>query len=216
MITERGADRSAGAGLPGAGARRGSAAPAAGDWRRRKSPRRSSASEAAFEELWQKVEAMLTSYSDEKFVSDAYARELCGPARARSTSRPQRRSARAGRRWLGTVADALAAQSRPACCSPICCASKTTAPRWRDIAETVITHAEDLVRVGYFDQALTARGSGGDRGRAASRAQRRRARAVLDRLGRGAMMRHAANQLRHGRRRLYERLKRLATGSARR
>ncbi|HMC75735.1 MAG TPA: hypothetical protein VKH34_01340, partial [Vicinamibacterales bacterium] len=34
--------------------------------------------EAAFQDLWQKVEAMLTSYSDEKFVSDTYARELSG------------------------------------------------------------------------------------------------------------------------------------------
>jgi hypothetical protein len=25
--------------------------------------------------------------------------------------------------------------------------------RWRDIAQTVVTHADDLVRVGYFDQA---------------------------------------------------------------
>ena len=25
--------------------------------------------------------------------------------------------------------------------------------RWRDIADTVVTHADDLVRVGYFDQA---------------------------------------------------------------
>ena len=25
--------------------------------------------------------------------------------------------------------------------------------RWRDVADTVITHVEDLVRVGYFDQA---------------------------------------------------------------
>ena len=30
--------------------------------------------EAAFQDLWQKVEAMLTSYSDDKFVSDEYAR----------------------------------------------------------------------------------------------------------------------------------------------
>src|SRR5258708_8821677 len=35
--------------------------------------------EAAFQEMWEKVEAILTSYSDEKFVSDAHAREFSAP-----------------------------------------------------------------------------------------------------------------------------------------
>src|SRR6476620_7138597 len=39
--------------------------------------------QAAFEDLWKKVETMLTSYQDEKFVSAEYARELSG-ARARA------------------------------------------------------------------------------------------------------------------------------------
>src|SRR5262249_44689886 len=34
--------------------------------------------QAAFEDMWKRVEAMLTSYSDEKFVSEGYARELSG------------------------------------------------------------------------------------------------------------------------------------------
>ena len=55
--------------------------------------------EAAFQDLWQKVEAMLTSYSDEKFVSDAYARELSGArARAVDVEALERRPARAHRR----------------------------------------------------------------------------------------------------------------------
>src|SRR5262249_10849691 len=62
--------------------------------------------QAAFEELWQKVESMLTSYQDEKFVSDAYARELSG-ARARAvdveaaSDDPPERIAT----WLATVSD---------------------------------------------------------------------------------------------------------------
>ena len=43
--------------------------------------------------------------------------------------------------------------------------------RWRDIAETVITHAEDLVRVGYFDQALKLAESVATEGRAHRGAQ---------------------------------------------
>ena len=84
--------------------------------------------EAAFQDLWQKVEAMLTSYSDEKFVSDAYARELSGPARAPSTSRPRattrpNASAAGWRRWrTGRCATSTACSWR------ISSASRRTAP----------------------------------------------------------------------------------------
>src|SRR5436190_20331369 len=59
-----------------------------------------------FEELWKKVETMLTSYQDEKFVSAEYARELSG-ARAKAvdveaaSDDPPERIAD----WMATVAD---------------------------------------------------------------------------------------------------------------
>jgi hypothetical protein len=167
--------------------------------------------EAAFQDLWQKVEAMLTSYSDEKFVSDAYARELSG-ARARaldveatSDDPPERVAG-----WLATVADASLRDLDSLLLADLL-RIEEDGPRWRDIAETVIKHAEDLVRVGYFDQALKLAESVTTEGTRIE-ARRAPARAVLDRLGRGAMIRHAAKQLRTVDDQDYERLKRLAHG----
>jgi hypothetical protein len=167
--------------------------------------------EAAFQDLWQKVEAMLTSYSDEKFVSDAYARELSG-ARARaldveatSDDPPERVTA-----WLATVADASLRDLDSLLLADLLRIEEDGA-RWRDIAETVITHTEDLVRVGYFDQALRLAESVTTEG-ARIEARQAPARAVLDRLGRGTMMRHAAKLLRTADDQNYGRLKRLAHG----
>ena len=167
--------------------------------------------EAAFQDMWQKVEAMLTSYTDDKFVSDAYARELSG-ARARaidveaaSDDPPERVAG-----WLATVADGSLRNLDTLLLADLLRVEEDGA-RWRDVAETVITHAEDLVRVGYFDQAFhLAESVAAEGSRVPARSDA--ARAVLDRLGRGAMMRHAAKQLRTADDELYERLKRLAHG----
>jgi hypothetical protein len=167
--------------------------------------------EAAFQDLWQKVEAMLTSYSDEKFVSDTYARELSG-ARARAvevdatSDDPPERVAQ----WIATVADASLRNLDSLLLGDLLRIEEDGA-RWRDIAETVITHAEDLVRVGYIDQALQLAESVTTEGERVE-ARRAPARAVLERLGRGAMMRHAAKQLRTADDASYGRLKRLAHG----
>ncbi len=167
--------------------------------------------EAAFQDMWQKVEAMLTSYTDEKFVSDAYARELSG-ARARAidveaaSDDPPERVAE----WLATVADGSLRTLDNMLLADLLRVEEDGA-RWRDVAETVITHAEDLVRVGYFDQAFHLAEAVATEG-ARVPARGAAARAVLDRLGRGAMMRHAARQLRTADDELYERLKRLAHG----
>ena len=167
--------------------------------------------EAAFQDLWQKVEAMLTSYSDEKFVSDTYARELSG-ARARAveldatSDDPPERVAE----WIATVADASLRNLDSLLLSDLLRIEEDGA-RWRDIAETVITHAEDLVRVGYIDQALQLAETVTTEGERVE-ARRAPARDVLERLGRGAMMRHAAKQLRTADEASYGRLKRLAHG----
>src|SRR6185436_138474 len=63
------------------------------------------------------------------------------------------------------------------------------------IAETVVTHADDLLRVGFFDQAwqLVERIVE----QSASRAERQpHAAAALEQFGRGSMMKHAAAHLR--------------------
>ena len=148
-----------------------------------------------FSELWQRVESMLTSYSDESFVSEQYARELSG-ARTRAvdvekiSDDPPERIAT----WLSTVADSslrhldhqllmdlLAIEAEPL--------------RWRDIAETVVAHAEDLVRVGYFDQAWELADA------VVAQSEREPARRpfaskALERFGRGSMMKHVSTHLR--------------------
>ena len=165
--------------------------------------------EAAFQDLWQKVEAMLTSYSDEKFVSDAYAKELSG-ARARaidveaSSDDPPERIAG----WLGTVTDSELRTLDRMLLGDLVRIEEDPA-RWRDIADTVVTHAEDLVRVAYFEQALELAETVASEGiRIPSRSEA--ARSVLERLARGAMIRQAAKQLRTSDDTSYERFKRLA------
>jgi hypothetical protein len=147
--------------------------------------------EDAFKELWEKVESMLTSYSDEKFVSDAYAKELSG-ARARamdveatSDDPPERMAA-----WLATVTDAELRSLDSLLLMDLLAIEEETS-RWRDVADTVISHAEDLVRVGYFEQALHLAETVSAEGQ---RLPDREpvARTSLERLGRGAMIRHAA------------------------
>jgi hypothetical protein len=165
--------------------------------------------EAAFQDLWQKVETMLTSYSDEKFVSDAYAKELSG-ARARaidveavSDDPPERIAG-----WLETVTDGSLRALDHLLLRDLLEIEEDPA-RWRDVADTAIGHAEDLVRVGYFDQALTLADTVATEGRRLT-GREAMAQAVLERLGRGAMIRHAAKLLRTADDPTYERLKRLA------
>jgi hypothetical protein len=165
--------------------------------------------EAAFKELWDKVETMLTSYSDEKFVSDAYAKELSG-ARARavdveavSDDPPERIAA-----WLETVSDGSLRGLDHLLLRDLLWIEQDVA-RWRDVADTAITHAEDLVRVGYFDQALTLGDAVAVEGQRIP-TREASARAVLERLARGGMIRHAAKLLRTADDATYDRLKRLA------
>jgi hypothetical protein len=156
---------------------------------------RSEAGGEGFAELWQRVEGMLTSYSDESFVSDQYARELSAiRARAvdveRANDDPPERIAT----WLATVADSalrgldhqllldlLAIEEDPA--------------RWRDMAETVTAHVEDLVRVGYFDLAWQLADGVVTQGERDPARKPHRA-AALERFGRGTMMKHVSAHLR--------------------
>jgi len=165
--------------------------------------------ETAFEELWQKVEAMLTSYSDEKFVSDDYARELSG-ARARAvdleatSDDPPERIAT----WLGTVADASLRRLDLQLLGDLLHIEEDPA-RWRDVAETVVAHAEDLVRVGYISQALLLAetvATEGERGPGRTEL----ARSVLERLARGNLLKHVSKQLRTSDDAEYDRFRRLS------
>ena len=168
------------------------------------------ADEDSFEGMWARVEGMLTSYTDSSFVSDEYARELSGARDAAvdvdrvSDDPPERMSG-----WLATVNDTalrgldmqllldlLRIEADPA--------------RWRDVAETVVTHAEDLARAGLLEPALELADAVATEATAGGRAARK-AHAVraLERLGRGTLVKHAAAELRKGDEAITERVARL-------
>ena len=164
--------------------------------------------EASFSELWGRVEGMLTSYSDESYVSTDYGRELT-TARARavdvervSDDPPERVAG-----WLATVSDsALRTLDHQMLLDLL--AIEEDPLRWRDIAQTVIAHADDLVRVGYFDPAWQLAEAVVDR--AAERPDREpHARAALERFGRGSIMKHVAVHLRGANDEGYDRFKRI-------
>lgn len=168
-----------------------------------------------FPELWDRVEGMLTSYSDANFVSSDYGRELAG-ARSRAVSveatsddPPERISA-----WLATVGDgALRGLDHQLLADLL--AIETDPLRWRDVAQTVAAHADDLVRVGYFDQAWALAEAMIEQGAAVPERQPHAA-AALERFGRGTMMRHVAAHLRGAPDEAYDRFRRIchAMGTA--
>jgi len=171
--------------------------------------------ETSFSQLWGSVEGMLTSYSDEKYVSSEYGRELSG-ARARAvdvervSDDPPERVAT----WLTTVSDsALRTLDHQLLIDLL--AIEADPLRWRDIAQTVVAHADDLVRVGYFDPAWQLAEAVVDQ--AAARPERAvHARSAMEQFGRGSMMKHVAAHLRGANDDGYGRFKRIchAIGTA--
>lgn len=166
-------------------------------------------------ELWGRVEGMLTSYSDDSFVSSEYGKELAS-ARNRaltvestSDDPPERVAA-----WLATVGDAALRGLDHQLLIDLL-VIETDPLRWRDVAQTVAGHADDLVRVGYFDHAWQLVEAVIDQ--SATDAERQpHARVALERFGRGSMMKHVAAHLRSVPDEGYERFKRIchATGTA--
>lgn len=161
-----------------------------------------------FGELWQRVESMVTSYSDEKFVSGDYARELSSArtqaidVESTSDDPPERIAA-----WLSTVTDrSLRSLDHQLLVDLL--RLETDPLRWRDIADTVMTHADDLVRVGYFDAAWQLAEALVEQ--AAEKPEcRPHAVAALERFGRGGLMKHVAAHLRSADEEAYQRFKRI-------
>jgi HEAT repeat protein len=110
--------------------------------------------EESSDRLWRQAEAMLSSYSDRKFVSEEYGQELDrAPARAAdvehmSEDPPERLAA-----WLGSLSDSslrtldvqllvdlLGVEADPF--------------RWRDVTRMVAAQIEDLILVGDFRTAV--------------------------------------------------------------
>ena len=113
-----------------------------------------------FADLWKRVESLLTSYSDKSWVSDEYGRELSS-ARAQavdveriSDDPPERISG-----WLATVNDAALRQLDTDLLVDLLVIEKDPL-RWRDVADTVMRYADDLVRAGRFRSSLASRRHG--------------------------------------------------------
>jgi hypothetical protein len=151
---------------------------------------------------------MLTSYSDAPYVSAEYSRELSSTrtraidVEAAGDDPPERINV-----WLSTVndgalrtldfqllSDLLALESEPA--------------RWRDVADIVVHHADDLIRVGHFDHAWRLIETLSAEAETVPERQEP-ARRALDVFGSGAMMKHVPRHLRTADDDVYERFMRV-------
>ena len=164
--------------------------------------------EENFEELWDRVEGMLTSYSDSKYVSADYARELASartnPVDVEKTSDdpPERVAA-----WLATVSDgALRGLDQQLLLDLL--TIETDPLRWRDVADAVAGHADDLIRAGALEEGWQLADAVVNLAEPDA-ARQSYAAAALERLARGAMMKRAAPYLRGADDPHYERFKRL-------
>ena len=150
-----------------------------------------------FEDTWNNVaQKLITSYSDEPFVSDAYGRELSG-ARTKaievegvSDDPPERIGA-----WLSTIATtALRALDLTLMLDLL--RIEQVEERWRELMKPLVGLIEDLLLVGDFDAAaeligvLVGEGAG-----TGSTARRQIALTAIDVLIASSMMRHVTTHL---------------------
>lgn len=150
-----------------------------------------------FETVWNDVaQKMLTSYSDEPFVSEEYGRELSA-ARARAveieqvSDDPQERVSG----WLNTVS-APALRTLDVTLLLDLLRLEEDDAKWSNLKEPVVALVEDLLLVGDFDAASQlvdvlvreAAGTG-------SQARRQAALTAIDLLAAGSMMGHIGSHL---------------------
>jgi hypothetical protein len=164
-----------------------------------------------FEEVWNLVaQKLLTSYTDESYVSEDYGRELSG-ARAQavdveriSDDPPERVSA-----WLGTIATS-ALRSLDLQLFLDLLRIEDEDERWGELMTPVVWLLEDLLLVGDFDAAagllaiVVAEAAGGG-----SKSHRQHATIAIDMLVGGSMMRHVVTHLATIDEQQFERLKTL-------
>ena len=109
--------------------------------------------EQDFDRLWQGVQEMLESYTDEAFVSKDYAQDM-NLARARATEidvitdDPPDRIAG----WLATVSDSAVRYLDLQLLLDLL-KHEGDGVRWREISELVVTHVDDLLLIGDFAAA---------------------------------------------------------------
>jgi HEAT repeats/PBS lyase HEAT-like repeat len=148
-----------------------------------------------FVDLWKNAADMLTSYSDEQFVSESYGRELSG-ARTQAvevervgSDPPERISS-----WVSTVG---AAEVRALDLKLLTDLLRIEADpeRWRLVTIPAVHHIEDLLLVGDFDGALQLMRQLTDELNNEG-PRRAHASAAIARLVEGTMMSHVISHLR--------------------
>jgi hypothetical protein len=150
-----------------------------------------------FESVWNNVaEKLLTSYSDESYVSDPYGRELSG-ARTQAIEveqvnddPPERIAA-----WLSSIATtALRALDLTLVLDLL--RIEEEEGRWGELMKPVVSLLEDLLLVGDFDAAIEVIAVlvGATRAEE-STARRQHAMTAIDMLIAGSMMRHVTTHL---------------------
>jgi hypothetical protein len=149
--------------------------------------------EPGFPELMHNAKEMLTTYSDESYVSEEYARELSS-ARTQavevertSDDPPERLTG-----WISTVSEvSLRALDLRLLLDLL--TIETNPERWRDVMDPVVFHVEDLLLVGDFDAALQLiEALGREAGPNGEPGHRAAAAAAIDRLVKGQMMKNQA------------------------
>ena len=153
--------------------------------------------ESTFPELWKRASEMLTSYSDEPFVSKDYAGEL-STARGHAADveriaddRPERVA-----EWLATVSDASIRGFDLQLLLDLL-RIEEEGPRYAEIVEPVAAHVDDLVLLGDFEAAAPlVRALSAESGKNGRATHRPAAAAALDRLMRGHLMPHLIGHLR--------------------
>jgi len=150
-----------------------------------------------FESVWNHVaEKLLTSYSDESYVTDAYGRELSGASAQGVTVEqvnddpPDRISV-----WLATI-EPTALRTLDLTLVLDLLRIEQDETRWGDLMKPVVLLLEDLLMVGDFDASIAVVGvlvreAGGE----GSTERRQHATIAIDILIAGSMMRHVTTHL---------------------
>jgi HEAT repeat protein len=153
--------------------------------------------ETNFNELWQSAAQMLTSYSDEPYVSQEYARELSGARRQaidveRVSDDPPERI----RTWLSTIADKAVRDLDLQLLLDLLQVEDDPFA-WTEVAHTVSAQIERRMLAGDFAAAQTLASAiarhAGDEGRASLGPA---ANAVMDKLAAGPLVRNLVVHLR--------------------
>jgi hypothetical protein len=155
--------------------------------------------EEGFEKLWQSAASMLTSYSDENFVSAGYARELSGArTQALEVDRVSDDPPERVQEWLSSVSDDAMRELDLNLLQDLL-RLETEPAKWQEVAMVGVAEIERRTLLGEVNGALqvttsiVGRAGEGEREGFASAVE-----AVLNKLANGPLVRHIVTYLRKG------------------